>query len=90
MSQQLTDALISKRLVQPEVEIKFITDPINSVYGGVKSEQYRALRQHGIDVIETNLLPLRASNPGWSGFWYLCCQGIGNNQEKGWLPNPFE
>ncbi|MGL3044349.1 phospholipase D-like domain-containing protein [Acinetobacter pecorum] len=89
LSQQLTDALISKRLVQPEVEIKFITDPINSVYGGVKSEQYRALRQHGIDVIETNLLPLRASNPGWSGFWYLCCQGIGNNPEKGWLPNPF-
>lgn len=89
LSQQLTDALISKRLVQPEVEIKFITDPINSVYGGVKSEQYRALRQHGIDVIETNLIPLRASNPGWSGFWYLCCQGIGNNPEKGWLPNPF-
>ena len=89
LSQQLTDALVSKRLVQPEVEIKFITDPINSVYGGVKSEQYRELRQHGIDVIETNLLPLRASNPGWSGFWYLCCQGIGNNPEKGWLPNPF-
>ncbi|WP_216937274.1 MULTISPECIES: phospholipase D-like domain-containing protein [unclassified Acinetobacter] len=89
LSQQLTDALISKRLVQPEVEIKFITDPINSVYGGIKSEQYRELRQHGIDVIETNLIPLRASNPGWSGFWYLCCQGMGNNPEKGWLPNPF-
>ncbi|MBB6362708.1 phospholipase D-like domain-containing protein [Acinetobacter lwoffii] len=89
LSKQLSDALISKRLLQPEVEIKFITDPINSVYGGIRSEQYRALRQHGIDVIETNLTPLRASNPGWSGFWYLCCQGIGNNPEKGWLPNPF-
>jgi len=89
LSKQLSDALISKRLLQPEVEIKFITDPINSVYGGIRSEQYRALPQHGIDVIETNLTPLRASNPGWSGFWYLCCQGIGNNPEKGWLPNPF-
>ena len=89
LSQQLTDALISKRLLQPEVEIKFITDPINSVYGGIRSEQYRALRQHGVDVIETNLMPLRASNPSWSGFWYICCQGIGNNPEKGWLPNPF-
>ncbi|WP_159516248.1 phospholipase D-like domain-containing protein [Acinetobacter sp. 18QD2AZ41W] len=89
LSQQLSDALISKRLLQPQVEIKFITDPINSVYGGIQSEQYRKLRQHGIDVIETNLIPLRASNPSWSGFWYLCCQGIGNNPEKGWLPNPF-
>jgi len=89
LSQQLSDALISKRLLQPEVEIKFITDPINSVYGGIRSEQYRALRQHGVDVIETNLTPLRASNPSWSGFWYICCQGIGNNPETGWLPNPF-
>ncbi|MFV5490472.1 phospholipase D family protein [Acinetobacter sp. ASP199] len=89
LSQQLTDALISKRLLQPEVEIKFITDPINSVYGGIVPEHYRQLRQHGIDVIETDLTPLRASNPMWSGFWYLCCQGIGNNPEKGWLPNPF-
>lgn len=89
LSKQLSDALISKRLLQPEVEIKFITDPINSVYGGIQSELYRELRQHGVDVIETNLIPLRASNPSWSGFWYLCCQGIGNNPEKGWLPNPF-
>ncbi|MCO8072575.1 phospholipase D-like domain-containing protein [Acinetobacter lwoffii] len=89
LSKQLSDALISKRLLQPEVEIKFITDPINSVYGGIRSEQYRELRQHGIDVIETNLTPLRASNPSWSGFWYICCQGIGNNPETGWLPNPF-
>lgn len=89
LSQQLTEALLNKRLLQPEVEIKFITDPINSVYGGIKSEQYHQLRQAGVDVIETNLLPLRASNPAWSGFWYLCCQGLGNNPEKGWLANPF-
>ena len=65
-----------------------ITDPINSVYGGLSPEHYRQLRQAGVDVIETNLAPLRASNPFWSGFWYICCQNIGNNQ-KGWLPNPF-
>ena len=89
LTQQLTDALIEKRRQNPNIEIKFITDPINSVYGGTQPEQYRALRQQGVDVIETNLTPLRASNPIWSGFWYLCCQGIGNNPEKGWLPNPF-
>ncbi|HEX5381762.1 MAG TPA: phospholipase, partial [Acinetobacter sp.] len=89
LTQQLTDALISKRRQYPQVEIKFITDPINSVYGGVAPEHYRQLRQAGIDVIETDLRPLRASNPTWSGFWYLCCQNAGNNPEKGWLPNPF-
>ncbi|ANF81089.1 phospholipase [Acinetobacter sp. NCu2D-2] len=88
LTQQLTDALISKRLVAPQVEIKVITDPINSVYGGIAPEHYRQLRQNGIDVIETNLEPLRASNPVWSGMWYLCCQGVENNAESGWLPNP--
>ena len=89
LTQQLTDALIEKRRQSPELEIKLITDPINSVYGGLLPEHYRALRQQGVDVIETNLTPLRASNPTWSGLWYLCCQGVGNNPEKGWLPNPF-
>ena len=89
LTQQLTDALINKRRSNPNIEIKFITDPINSVYGGVVPEHYRQLRQAGVDVIETDLTPLRASNPTWSGFWYLCCQGVGNNAEKGWLPNPF-
>lgn len=89
LMQELTQALIQKRREHPNIQIVFITDPINSVYGGIFPEQYRRLRQAGVDVIETNLTPLRASNPTWSGLWYLCCQGIGNNAEKGWLPNPF-
>lgn len=89
LTEQLTQALINQKVVNPTLEIKFITDPINSVYGGIAPEQYHELRQNGIDVIETNLTPLRASNPTWSGFWYLCCQNIGNNAEKGWLSNPF-
>ncbi len=88
LTQQLTDALLNKRRSAPQIEIKVITDPINSVYGGLLPEHYRALRQGGIDVIETNLLPLRASNPTWSGIWYLCCQGLGNNPQGGWLLNP--
>ena len=89
LTQQLTDALISKKVLYPNIEIRVITDPINSVYGGTLPEHYRQLRQGGVDVIETDLAPLRASNPAWSGLWYICCQGVGNNAEKGWLPNPF-
>ena len=89
MTQELTDALVMKRRLAPQVEIFVITDPVNSVYGGVQPAHYRQLRQAGIDLMETNLLPLRTSNPVWSGFWYICCQDIGNNPEKGWLPNPL-
>lgn len=89
LTKKLTDALIQKRKFNPQLDIKFITDPINSVYGGVVPEHYRQLRKAGVEVIETDLTPLRASNPLWSGLWYLCCQGIQNNPEKGWLPNPF-
>ncbi len=47
LTQQLTDALIHKRRMQPNIEIKVITDPINSVYGGIAPEHYRQLRQAG-------------------------------------------
>lgn len=89
LTRQLTDALIVKRSLHPNIEIKVITDPINSVYGGLLPEHYRKLRQAGVDVIETDLRPLRASNPVWSGFWYICCQNAGNNPDGGWLRNPF-
>lgn len=60
--------MILKRQQNPNIQIVLITDPINSVYGGIAPEHYRSLRQAGIDVIETDLKPLRASNPLWSGF----------------------
>ena len=88
LTAELTQALIQKRYLNPDIEIKVLTDPINSVYGSVQPEHYRQMRQAGIDVIETDLTPLRASNPLWSSFWYLCCQGIQNNPQGGWLPNP--
>ena len=72
LTQNLTEALIVKKRMTPQIEIKVITDPINSVYGGIAPEHYRQLRQAGIEVIETDLTALRASNPLWSGFWYLC------------------
>lgn len=89
LAQELVHALIRKRAQNPYIEIRFITDPINSIYGGLEPELYHQLRQAGVDVIETDLTPLRASNPAWSGFWYICCQGLGNNAEKGWLQNPM-
>lgn len=89
LMQQLTEALIAKKKANPAIEIVLITDPINSVYGGQRPKHYAQLKQAGIDVVETNLSVLRASNPTWSGLWYMCCQAVGNNPDATWLNNPF-
>ncbi|MEC8887698.1 MAG: phospholipase D family protein [Pseudomonadota bacterium] len=86
---QLTKALIDKKKINPRMQIVLITDPINTVYGGVRPEHLHQLENAGIKVVVTDLRPLRASNPAWSGLWYMCCQSLGNNTETGWLPNPF-
>ncbi|MGO1749499.1 MAG: phospholipase D family protein [Marinobacter sp.] len=87
LSQQLTEALINRKAEQPELEIVVISDPLNTLYGGSVSPWFQALRQAGISVTETNLRPLRDSNPTWSSIWRACCQWFGNNPEGGWLPN---
>ncbi|MGO1461119.1 MAG: phospholipase D family protein [Marinobacter sp.] len=87
LSKQLTEALISRKAEQPELEIVVISDPLNTLYGGSVSPWFQALRQAGISVTETNLEPLRDSNPTWSAIWRVCCQWLGNNSGGGWLPN---
>ena len=86
---KLAQALIDKKTYTKNLQVYVVTDPINSVYGGIAPEHYRLMRQAGIEVLETDLAPLRASNPSWSGLWYLCCQGVKNNPQSGWLSNPF-
>jgi len=87
LSEQLTEALINRKAEQPGLEIVVISDPLNTLYGGSVSPWFQALRQSGISVTETNLQPLRDSNPAWSAIWRLCCQWFGNDSEGGWLPN---
>ena len=89
LSAQLTQALINKRQTDPDVQITVITDPINTVYDGQFNEYFIQLRRAGVNVVQTELRPLRASNPLWSGFWNMCCQWIDNNPTSGWLPNPL-
>lgn len=86
---QLTARLIEKRRQQPEIAIDFITDPINSVYGGAHSPEIEALRQAGVNVIYTNLTPLRDSNMFYSPVWRLFFQWFGNSPRYGILPHPF-
>ena len=88
LSSELTDALIAARQRHPQMPVILITAPFNTLYGGVESAQFEALRGAGVDVVMTDLSQLPASNPTWTGIWTLCCSYIGNSTRGGWLPNP--
>ncbi|MED5388396.1 MAG: phospholipase D family protein [Pseudomonadota bacterium] len=89
LSRELTLALVRKQQQHPDLPIILITDPINTLYGGLESDSLSQLRDAGITVVTTPLQRLRDSNPSWSGFWRVCCQWLGNSHDGGWLPNPM-
>nr|WP_320166212.1 phospholipase D family protein [uncultured Methylophaga sp.] len=88
LSDELTEVLIAQKQRYPAMEIQLISDPLNSLYGGLPSKHFTQLKAAGIPVTQTKLTKLRDSNPTYSSFWRLFVQPFGNN-ESGWLPNPF-
>ncbi|MDT8437606.1 MAG: phospholipase D family protein [Wenzhouxiangellaceae bacterium] len=88
LSRELTQVLIERKRERPDLRVILITDPINTFYGSFRLPQIERLREAGIDVVVSDLKPLRDSNPAWSGLWRLCCAWLGNNADGGWLPNP--
>jgi phosphatidylserine/phosphatidylglycerophosphate/cardiolipin synthase-like enzyme len=89
LSHELVERLIERKRAKPQLQILFITDPINDVYGGADAPLLDALRDAGIDVVVTDLRPLRDSNAGYSAVWRTGIQWWGNSTRGGWLPNPF-
>ncbi len=90
LSRELTDKLVAKKETDPDVDIIFITDPINTIYGGYESPYLNELREAGIEVVVTDLSQLKDSNPLVSGFWRAYFSWFGNSTKEGWLPNPFD
>jgi phosphatidylserine/phosphatidylglycerophosphate/cardiolipin synthase-like enzyme len=87
LSAELTDALVERKRDHPQLEVVVISDPLNTLYGGIEPAHLEVLRQAGIEVVLTDLDRLRASNPLWSGLWYLGPRWLGNSARGGWLPN---
>jgi phosphatidylserine/phosphatidylglycerophosphate/cardiolipin synthase-like enzyme len=88
LCEELTDALVAKRLAAPDVQIIVITDPINTVYGGVESPHLRRLKEAGIPVVLTRLEKLRDSNLLYSCFWRTFIQWFGNRPAQT-VQSPF-
>jgi hypothetical protein len=88
LSRELADKLVAKRRSNPEVEIVFITDPVNTVYGAIESPQFSAMQAAGIRVVWTNLDQLRDSNPIISKPWRLWVKPWGTGPGNA-LKNPM-
>ncbi len=71
LSRELTDKLVEKRAANPDLDIVFISDPVNTVYGAIESPFFRELEDAGVRVVWTDLNKLRDSNPIYSKPWRL-------------------
>ena len=89
LTPELTESLIKKKEANPNIEIDFITDPINTVYGGAINIEIELLKDTGVNVIVTDLKALHDSNPIYSAFWRTFIQWFGNSASNGLIPHPF-
>lgn len=89
LSSMLTNELLDKKNQSKDIKIDLITDEINIVYGGVKSDQIDKLKNNDVNIHFSNLEPLRDSNPVYSTFYRMFIIWFGNNDEGGIMSNPF-
>lgn len=88
LAEELAEALRQRVRERPELLAVLVTDPINTVYGGLASTRLNSLEAAGISVVVTDLVPLQDSNPLWSGFWRWFVRPFGNTLADT-LPNPL-
>lgn len=86
LSQNLTDKLTAKKAENPDMDIIFITDGINTFYDTYTPTHINQLKEAGIEVIFTDLTKLRDSNPLYSGFYRTYFQWLGTSEDQ-WLIN---
>ena len=89
LTPELTEKLVKKKEANPDIQIDFITDPINTVYGGAVNKEIERLKGAGVNVIVTDLKALPDSNPIYSALWRTFIQWFGNSDSYGLIPHPF-
>lgn len=88
LTREMTEMLIDRKRADPDMRIIVITDPVNTVYGGVRPRHFDRLEAAGVELYITDLSKLPDSNPGWSLFWRLFIKPLGNSA-GGWIRSPF-
>ncbi|QQK75600.1 phospholipase [Salicibibacter cibarius] len=89
LASSFSDQLIEKKKANPDLPIVVTTDRINSFYGSRTPEHIQRMEDAGIQVIWTDVVPLRDSNAIYSGLWRTFFQWFGT-PKGGWLPSPFD
>ena len=92
LSRELGNHLLARQAAQPGISILLITDPFNELYGSKDSPLLDEMRSAGINVVVTDLEPLRDSNPAYSSLWRMFAQwwGASSDSGDGSMPNPFD
>lgn len=82
----LSTKLAEKKKSNPDMTIIFISDPINQGYGSYENEWFKKMRDAGVEIIYTDLDPLRDSTPIYSGIYRTFFQWFDVGGE-GWIDN---
>jgi phosphatidylserine/phosphatidylglycerophosphate/cardiolipin synthase-like enzyme len=90
LSSELIDALVKKKSERPDMVIQVVTDPLNTIYGGMKETQLLSLKNAGIAVVFTDLTRLRDSNPLFSAWWRTILRWIPFGVLGDILPNALD
>jgi len=90
ISSDLTNKLTEKKQNNSEIDIVFITDPINTVYGAYDPEHIARLKKSGIKFIATDLRKLRDSNVIYSSIDRILLRFIRSSVFPPYLPNVFD
>ncbi|WP_382359446.1 phospholipase D family protein [Lentibacillus kimchii] len=88
LSEKLTTKLIKQKRKHPDLQVVFITDPVNNGYQSYSNKNIKKLQKHDVEVVTANLDKLRDSNPVYSAIWRTFFRWFGQGG-KGWLPNPL-
>jgi hypothetical protein len=78
---ELSQHLLARKRMRPNLQIVLVTDPGNEAFGGTPSRTLTSLEEAGIIVARVRLDRLRDSNPLYSGLWRLIF---------GWWSDPFD
>ncbi|AXI00486.1 phospholipase [Sporosarcina sp. PTS2304] len=90
LADQLTAVLVKKKKEHPDMPIVYITDPVNTGYESYESEWFKNLENAGVQVVYTDLEPLRDSMPIYSGIYRMLLQWFtfdGKNHFSNFLAN---
>jgi hypothetical protein len=93
LAQELADALIRKRICNPDMPILVITDPINRIYGDHAPEYFARMQEAGIPVVYTDLKELPDSNLIYAPiarFWGKFLPSDKDDSRARIVPNPFD